>query len=790
MQNHTYSKSIFLVLILCFLIAPLHAQQVTGTITNREGNPKPYIQLLVTSQDTLRYGAITEEDGTYTIEVPESGVFYMEVYNFSKVVYQDSIIVKGTLQKDIVIEEQLGLEEVTIEVQKPLIENKVDRLVFNLENSVVSDGLDLTEALKLTPLLQVSESSVSIVGKSGVNVMVNGRMLQLSGTELINYLRSLRSDNVKSIEVITAPPAKYEAQGNSGIINILLKSNPKVGFSGSISSSYIQTTYPGYTNNLTINYNSEKISSSLRIRQYDRNSAASEKINVLGSTQSILSDDERKDNYNGYGANLSLDYKSGKRSHTGFIYDIGQTDNKMSIDNATRYSNRAVEDSILITNSKHENPTINHTLNTYHDITLNKEGASLNFIGNYFANLPENTVRFSTRTIGEPGRTNVQNLSDINYQIWSLQSDLTMPTLFADLEFGVKFTDFNNNSELKYFEAFNNEDFVLNLDRSNAFEYDEQNLAGYGSFRKGFNEYWTLQAGLRYEYSLINTYSPTTNEQGEMDYGNWFPSIYLSYKPSSKHFASINYTKRINRPGFRALNPFKWYSNPYSYYTGNPSLQPSYNHNFEISYSYKNFLTIKAYSQLLKNGFGRIVTVTDDNNRIVNYFNYLEKEDYGLTLSISRKPTNWWSTYFTANGSYATATSSNTAVVPRDGYSIYYRTNNNLTLSKAKNIIASINFWHLLPATDGNTESDGLSSFSLGIRMPLIVENLQLSVSLNDIFKQSVSTGTIYFDDYIQTYDNYYDSRRVSFSLTYQFGKEKVRGNSKQIQFDEKQRGN
>lgn len=790
MKYHTYNKSIFLALIVYFLIAPLRAQKVTGTITNREGNPKPYIQLLITSQDSLRYGAITAVDGTYTIGLPQNGIYHMKIFNFSKVVYQDSLRVNGTLQKDIAIEDQMGLDEVTIEVQKPLIENKVDRLVFNLENSVVSEGLDLTEALKLTPLLQVSESSVSIVGKSGVNVMVNGRMLQLSGTELINYLRSLRSDNVKSIEVITAPPAKYEAQGNSGIINILLKPNPKTGFSGSISSSYIQTTYPGYTNNLTINYNSDKISSSLRIRQYDRTSAASENINVLGNVQSILSADDRKDNYNGYGANLSLDYKTGERSHTGFIYDIGQTDNKMNIDNTTRYLSGVAEDSLLITNSTHQNPTTSHTLNTYHDITLDKEGASLNFIGNYFANLPENTVEFTTRTRGTPGRTNVQNLSDINYQIWSLQSDLTLPTSFADLEFGIKFTDFNNNSELQYFEAFNNEDFVLNFDRSNTFEYDEQNLAGYGSFRKGFNEFWTLKAGLRYEYSLIDTYSPTTNERGEMDYGNWFPSVYLSYKPSNIHFAAINYTKRINRPGFRALNPFRWYSNPYSYYTGNPSLQPSYNHNFEISYSYKNFLTIKAYSQLLKNGFGRIVTVTDDNNRIVNYFNYLEKEDYGLTLSISHKPTNWWSTYFTANGSYSTATSSNAAVVPRDGYSIYYRTNNNLTISKAKNLMASINFWHLLPATDGNTESDGISSLSLGLRMPLIKEKLQLSVSVNDIFKESVSTGTIYFDDYIQTYDNYYDSRRLSFSLTYQFGKEKVHGNSKRIQFDEKQRGN
>ena len=154
------------------------------------------------------------------------------------------------------------LKEVTVTANKPLVERKIDRLVFNVENSIAAKGMDLMQALALTPMLRVDDNSISIVGKSGVSVMINGRILNLGGTDLANYLRSLRSDDIAKIEVITTPPARYEAQGNSGMINIVLKKNPAIGWSGSASSTYAQATYPGYANNLNLNYQSHKLSSS------------------------------------------------------------------------------------------------------------------------------------------------------------------------------------------------------------------------------------------------------------------------------------------------------------------------------------------------------------------------------------------------------------------------------------------------------------------------------------------------------------------------------------------------
>jgi len=164
----------------------------------------------------------------------------------------------------------------------------------------------------------------------------------------------------------------------------------------------------------------------------------------------------------------------------------------------------------------------------------------------------------------------------------------------------------------------------------------KKNYALYGSFSKDFSDKWALQAGLRYEFSIVNGHSPTTEETNQTKYGQFFPTGYLSYKPDENNTYSLTYSRRINRPGFRALNPFRWYSNAYTFYSGNPNLKPSYSNNLELGYVYKGNLSATAYWQKITDGFAQVVLV-DGHYRRSTFYNYFKQDSYGISLNYNLK---------------------------------------------------------------------------------------------------------------------------------------------------------
>lgn len=779
---------ILVVLIFCSQIFLSQNVQITGRILNNENSPVEFAEVILLKNDSVKIRSeITNANGMFTIDAPKDS-YILQVKRFKGILYSKKIKLENNLRlNEIKLVDIQQIKEVIIEKKKKLIEKKIDRTVFNVENSIFSSGADLAQVLSGTPMLSVSDNSVSIVGKSGVAVMVNDKLLNLSGTDLINYLRSLRSDDVSRVEIITTPPAKYEAQGNSGILNIILKKNTKLGWNGILSSSYIQTTYVGNANNLTLNYNSNKITSSLRLRQFDRPSKAVELIDIIG-TNSILSADKRKDKFKGAGANFSFDYKLNQNSNIGVIYDISKSHSDMDIFNRSIYQTNSIQDSLLTTSSEHRKPIVTHSLNAYYDYKIDSLGKKLSIAGNYFSNSPDAEVNFQTISDYTPGTQKIRNLSNLDYQILSGQADLYLPFKWGTLETGLKFTHFLNGSNIKYF-SFKNDEYNIDPSRSNYFEYKENNAAAYVSVYKSLGEKWSAKAGLRYEYSTIDGYSETAGERNKNEYGRLFPSAYLEYKANENNTLSINYSKRINRPNFTALNPFRWYSNPYSFYTGNPFLSPSYNHNVELSYLYKNRFSVTVYGQKLINGYGRITSLTQGIKE-VNYKNYLTQYDAGLNASLYTNVTKWWENNTNIVSFYSESESSIPEVVPQKGVSMYYTINNTFTINKEKSVLFLLNFYHYLPNKQGNTYIGNISNLSAGFRFSLMEKKLRVNMMVEDIFRGTQSKGKIFYDEFTQFYNNYYDTRRFTLNMTYTFGNKNVKTNNKQIQLEEKSRAN
>ncbi|MCQ9634622.1 outer membrane beta-barrel family protein [Chryseobacterium sp. WG23] len=701
-------------------------------------------------------------------------IFYISVlfYSFAVGQTKDSALVKK-------------IETVTVNAKKNLVERKVDRLVYNVQNSMLSQGSSGTEVLAGTPFLKVDEDKglLSIAGKNGVSVMVNDRMLTLSGTELINYLRNLRSENILKIEVITTPPSKYEAQGNSGIINIVLKKNQLIGWNGYLTTYYKQKTYAGFGSMAGINYQNEKLKAAIKLQGFDEEKRSVENYQVIGKSSSVSRDD-RRDMNDGLGFNVTLDYSLSEKSNIGMVYDMMKGHSNMDIHSGQNYVTGETLNFQTQTDSKHRSDYTSQMLNLYFDQKLG--GHKLSFGANYYGNLPDTQVNFKTINRTDHSEQMVRNLSSVDYKIYSGQADLTLNLKNIQVEAGTKYSQFSNNSAIEYYNMISG-NYTIDPKKSNLFNYNEKNYAGYFSASKDFGEKWSAKIGLRYEYTDTKGFSPTTESQSDNRYGKLFPTAYISYKADANHQFSLTYSRRINRPYFRALDPFRWYSNPTTYYTGNPSLQPSFNHNIEFNYIFKNKFSANLYYQRTLNNFDQI-TFLDGIQLTSTYQNYYNQNNYGINLNYTDTFFKIWESNLSASFSCNETQITQFNAVPKSGQAFYYSTNNTFRLNKAKTFFLFLNYWHNLPSRDGYMSVRNRASADAGIKMSFAEKALQINLSVSDIFKQSGYKATMYFADNTQSFNNYWDARRLTLSITYNFGNQKLKNDERKINFEEKNR--
>lgn len=780
-------------LISCFFILfPLltfSQVQILGKVIDQNEKPMEFVNVFVTNPDGNDFieGSITDNNGDFQLEVPagtyEITASFLGYKTWSKTL---NLTTTKDLGNIMLVKNATALEEVVVEVEEPLIERKIDRMIFNVDQSIASQGMDGIGVLKTTPMIRIDPNNgVSIVGKNDVSVMVNNRIVNMSGNQLLNYLRSIRSQNIEKIEVITTPPAKYDAQGNSGIINIVLKNKMPKGWSGNITSTYIRKTFNNFLNNFTINYQSKRLSSSLKLRQTNKKINSYEKTSVEGN-QSVYMLDERIDRYDNIGANYSLDYEISDKSRIGFIYDLGINRMNLDVNNTSSYFSEMERDSILTTYAEHSEKTYTNTLNLYYDLQLDSLNKKLSIGANYYSNIPKYRINFNT--FNQSNRDYYKTYSKISYNIYSGQLDLSLPYEFGKIETGVKFTYFNNDSDLKFYN-YNNSKYVINPDGSNIFNYDEENYAGYLSVNKNFNKKWSTKIGIRYEYSNIEGYSPRDGKNIKYNYGRWFPTAYISFKPNDNNTINFNYSRRINRPFFSALNPNRWYTNPYSYSQGNSLLQPSFSNNLEFGYSFKNLIFATIYYQNIKDSYSQLVSF-QDGIKSSTYANMYDQNNIGINLSYYNTFFEDWELSLNGNLTYH----NNISIIPKvsgqKGINFRYNIDNTITLNKNKTFFFIANFSHILPGVYGILKTRGYSMLNLGSKFSFLDDQLQINILFQDIFKGAISKGYAIYSDYITRIENYYDFRGGRISISYSFGNKKIKGSNKKINFEEKQRAN
>ena len=784
----------FLVLLLLISFSGYSQHSIIGKIVNEQNLPLEYSEILLQTLDsTLVKAEISNEKGDFVLDDIQEGNYILQIKHFSQIVYSTDLKLEADLNlRTIVSTKSISLDEIVIQNTKPLIERKIDRIVFNVSNSTSATAGNAFDALRLTPRIKIQNDEISMIGKGSLLVMIDDRLVKFSGEDLAIYLKSLSSDDLKSIEVIANPPAKYSAEGNSGLINIVTKQGRKDAWNASAKTTFQQATYDKEYFSGTFNLQKGKFQVNSALN-YSNGSTAAQEITRIDFPNLLWREESnRRDFSDGYSGRVGLEYKINKKLSTGATYSFGKRDLTLKeIDKTDLYStSTSVLDSLIFTNARDMRNTKMNSLN-YHLVyeidtigrKLTLDFDSFNFNNNSAREFDSQSYFPSFQAISgdnETGRSS--GFQDI--QNYSVNLDMEHPTKWVNLNYGGKvyFTETNNNSE--YYTVENNTE-ILDNTVSNEFYYKENTQAAYISGTKKLSEKWESKVGLRYEFTQTTGFSKSQNQTNKKEYAKLFPTFYLSYTPSEDHAFTLEYSKRIGRPNYHNLNPFRIVSNQYSYTEGNPFLQPSFSQNLEFGYSYKDKLVSSLSFYKQSDGFMKVTLLnTETNIQQIIPLNILETNSVTFSSTYTFKSSTWWNLSSTLNVYYTDSQSSIPGTLDNingiDGNITFL---NDLTLNKSKTLSAGIFYSYQTKGISELDRNSDASLVNLSMKYLLLDKKLALSVSGSDIFRSERYTFTSYSHGIKNTYSYYYDQRYLLVSVLYNFGKSfklNQRGNKNQ----------
>ncbi|MGE8342109.1 MAG: TonB-dependent receptor domain-containing protein [Flavobacterium sp.] len=740
-------------------------------------------------------GTTTKEDGSFDISL-KNGSYKIEISLLGFADYEKEILLeKNTDLGTIILKEtETKLVEVVVQSKKKTIEQKTDRLVYNLENNVTNVGGDALSAINTAPGVVVKNDVITILGKGTSRVMIDGRLIELTGEELNNFLKSISAADIKNIEVISNPPAKYEADGTGGLINIIMKKGVRDSWKNSTTVSYDQNKYGIYTlrDNFFYSKNKFRFSASVNGKTGYKNSKENLDMYFPNGLSTMYADTKVKnENFSG---KLALDYDLSERSTIGFQFMNDRNNPDFGSDiRIEKYNTQNELEQVTLNKSFTDKGSKNQTYNA-HLITKFDSKKKLSFDVDYFnysskfdrdfiANNYNPDMEFID--VNQAGR----NISNQDIDNWSFKADMEHPFETFNLSYGAKMSFTNSISDVVFYNTITGTP-ELDPSQSNQFKYTENNQAFYINGDKKLNEKWNLQMGLRLENTQTSGFSETMNQENVNDYLKLFPTFYASYKKNENNTFSLNYGKRINRPRFDLLNPFRVYINSNSYSEGNPFLKPSFSDNFELAHSYKEVLRTSIFVNAITNGYGVVFTSNPETNtQIVTRENYYKGLNYGLGESYSASFADWWQSENTLYFLGAkTEFAKDINATPSNSLQIDFTTNNTFILGKSSKL--QIDFNYSSPFKSGLYEIGYASSFDIGFKQDLLNKTLQIAFLANDIFNTSyLKDFTSVVNGVKQVYSQNESNRFVRLSLVYNFGNKKI--NVKERAFgnqDEKKR--
>lgn len=756
---------------------------------------------LLTVRDTMPIGGVsTDEMGYFEILGVLTGSYFVRasyIENKSELIL---VVVTENVNLDPIrlADNAQSLEEVVVTARKPRLERKVDRLVFNIENTAMADG-DIWDVLKRTPSVIIINNKLTVKGSDAVGILINDRPVNLPKDDILNLLSGTSASDVQAIEIITNPPANYSAE-QGVLINIKMKRNLVAGYNGALYNKYTQGVLPkhmvgtdhyfkGKKTGLSVNYNFT------HNREITRYTDITNFFNPDGTMSKWVAEQDYLRQRKRHNISAFFDYDLDERNRLSLsTITIWQPFVDREYDTETDISGDA---SILDFNTlnRSEERRLNTSYYVDYERQLNGKGETLSFNGHYtffdYSNGQNLETDFFDQNRNVAAENDFTTDSEQFINLFSLQADFSSPlNETSALETGLRYAGSRSKSIIIQ-EGFDREQPGIEPTRAGKFNYDESIFATYASFKAKWN-LWRLNTGLRAEYTETLGRWSAGNQNNENDYFNLFPSFSLQYTPNERHDFNLYYYRRINRPRYESINPFQVFQNNFSTIEGDPNLVPATRHYAAAGYTLNSHYTLELFYRNEINGLQELIFQNNDTKLLRFIHSNMERAvSYGVDLMLNKDFTRFWNCYLLASFAEETNRFKNLGTdqtVENGLFSWFVKTTNGFTLLNDKSLTADVSFMYFGPQVSANSTYDGFGALSVLFRKTLWNNNASISIGLDDIFNQGNQLSTRKYLDQNSTSLRRVENRLFMLGFRYKFGNVGIRDNQKSKQIDERDR--
>lgn len=793
-------KLICLFLTSMFLTAAVSAQKITGIVKDQQGKglDKTTVSLLRAKDSSVVKLSVTDNEGRFNLQaVP--GVYLL---NFTHVGFQPFYSQKFEVGSSdfglgdlAMIKAEASLKGVTVTSQKPMVEVRADKTILNIEGTINAVGNDALELLRKAPGVMVDkDDNLTMAGKNGVQVFIDGKPSPLSGADLANYLKSLQSVQIESFEIITNPSAKYEAAGNAGIINIKLKKNKTFGTNGTLNAGYGIGTYGKYNLGGSLNHRNAKINV---FGNYNYNQSLNVNHLYLYKEQgdSIFDQpDNKMKNYNkGHNFKGGIDFFLNSKSTVGAMVNGNISNNEIHTKGPMYiyYAPTNTLDKVLDAGSDNlmDRSNVNFNLNYRYAITGGKE---LNIDADYgFFNLRNNQYQYNnywdaTQT-NKLFSNNYRMISPTDIDIYSVKADYEQNFHKGRLGLGGKIGFVNTDNDFGRYNVVAGND-VYDKDASNRFEYKENVNAVYANYNRAFKGFM-IQVGLRVENTVSKGLSTGLKQTTpgvyvpydstvDRNYTDFFPSAAITFNKNPMSQFGITYSRRIDRPAYQDLNPFEFKLNDYTYLKGNTQLRPQYTNSIGVSHTYKYKLNTALNYSHVEDIFAQVPDVDGSKSYLMK--KNLATQDI-ISLNVSYPFQYKWYGFFVNVNSYYSKYKANfgqpgdeSRKVNQDVVAVSFYMQNTFKLGKGFTGELS-GFYNSPTLWQGLFKSIAMYSIDGGIQKPFMKGKMNVKASVSDIFKTMKWKGTVDYANAHSVASGRWESRQFKINVTYRFGNTQVK---------------
>ncbi len=782
-----------LLFLLFCLICTATAQEgltLSGKITDAGGEPLAGAQVtLLTDSNRLLKTEITDTGGvfsflnlstsSYLLKAAFSG---MESYASEKITLTESKVLPQISLKS----NTKSLGEVSVRAQKPFVEVKADRIVVNVENSITSAGSSVLDVLRRSPGVTVDQNdALSLKGKNGVQVMLDGKLTPMSGENLTNLLKSMPAEAVGQIELISNPSARYDAAGTAGIINIKTRRDKRAGLNGSLNTFYSQGVYPKAGGGGMLSYRGGKLmlnaSYNYGYRKGFNHLTLYRSFFENGAFQNAYDQDNNSVfRYQSHNAALGLDYNLSAKTTVGLNGNLDIFGYPVEGRNFSRVlgADREVV-SYFSTRNNSETKNQNASLNLNLRHNFDSAGRQLSVDADYGQFTTGRDQLFITRYLATSGAEYLpayllSGNQDGQTAIYTLKADYTHPLQNGlRLETGVKSSYVKQDNNVAFYDQSTGTPHY-DSGKSNHFIYTENINAAYLNGAKDWPK-WSAQVGLRIEQTRAEGLQEVNNERFDRAYTQLFPSFAVQRHLSETHDLGLSLSRRITRPNYQQLNPFKYYLDPSTYATGYPFLQPELTYNIELSHTWKQrFVTTLSYSYLTA-PITEVIQPSDDTAQKRVTVQTTKNLDYQHFVSLSGsypfKIAKWW-TNITNLNLYYSQFSGNIAQSPLDLGRVTLNVYTNNTFTLGNDWSAELGGFYQSKQVYGYMQLNPVWALNAGLQKHLWAKKATLKFSANDIFWKSYPSALSEYASYTETFTAQRETRQFTVSFTYRFGKQ------------------